>query len=77
MTFSMSESNRSTKIIVEEEVMIDKRVRILQNIFQEEEEVVGMSEKEIEEAKKEEKEKQAKQVSLQENILLNQISLPG
>lgn len=57
--------------------MIDKRVRILQNIFQEEEEVVGMSEKEIEEAKKEEKEKQAKQVSLQENILLNQISLPG
>ena len=77
MTFSMSESNRSTKIIVEEEVIIEKQFRVLQNIFQEEEEVVGMSEKEIEEAKKAEKEKQAKQVSLQENILLNQISLSG
>ena len=62
---------------MEEEVIIEKQFRVLQNIFQEEEEVVGMSEKEIEEAKKAEKEKQAKQVSLQENILLNQISLSG
>ena len=65
MTFSMSESNKSTKIVVEEEVSYRNKQRGFKFqviYFQEEDEVAGMSEKEIEEAKKAAKELQSKQV---------------
>ena len=61
----MSELDKtSTKIIIDEEVRFKVNLNTKTKMFQEEEEVVLMSDKELEEQKKKAKELQARNVSL-------------